>query len=120
MSRHIKIVRLTPFDMRCIEEAILYVDKHYESNISADQLAIEVSLSKGKLQAGFQQKTKLTLHKYIWQVRLEKAKKLLVTTNEPVKKIAAVTGFYDESHFCKVFKRLTTISPVEYRLQQAI
>ena len=115
-----KQVRLSPVDLRCIDEALQYVDKHYSEKLSAENLSMEVGLSKEKLQAGLQHRTGKTLHKYIQQVRLEKAKELLVSTNDPLKSVADAAGFVNESHFCKVFKKIHLISPVQYRYQQVI
>ena len=81
---------------------------------------MEVGLSKDKLQAGFQCRTGKTLHKYIQQVRLDKAKERLVNTNDPLKLVADASGFVNESHFCKVFKKIHLVSPVQYRYQQVI
>jgi len=114
------IFRLTPFDLRCIDKAIFYIDQCYTEKISADQLAIEVGISKDKLQAGLMLKMGLTLHDYILKVRVEKAKLLLVDTNDPVKSIAGTTGFNNDSHFCKVFRKFTAVSPVKYRISGAI
>jgi len=111
------LLRLTPFDLRCIDKAIVYIGTHYADKVSPDDLAIEVSLTKEKLQAGFQQKTNFTLHEYILQVRIEKAKQILIDSNNPVKLIARKTGFKNNSHFSRVFKKLTGQSPVSYRLQ---
>ena len=112
--------RLTPFDMRCIEQAMDYIDRHYTDKISAECLAMEVGLSKAKIQAGFQRRHGVTLHKYIQQVRILKAKELLVDTNKPVKAVADAAGFPNESHFCKVFKKLCDTSPVKFRLMQVL
>jgi transcriptional regulator GlxA family with amidase domain len=117
--RRDNIFRLTPYDLRCIEKAITYINLYYVNKISADRLAMEVGLSKDKLQAGMLLKMGLTLHEYILKVRVEKAKLLLVDTNNPVKSIADTTGFNNDSHFCKVFRKFTAISPVKYRLQEA-
>lgn len=114
-----KILRLTRADMFCIEKAILYIEAHYMDKLSAEHMALEIMLSKEKIQAGFQKKTGFTLHEYILQVRIEKAKELLINTNHPVKAIADAAGFNNDSHFCKVFRKLTAISPVKYRFQQA-
>jgi transcriptional regulator GlxA family with amidase domain len=116
--QHIRTVRLTPADMQSIEMAIAYIDKNFRSKISADQLSIEVNLPKEKLQAGFQKKTSLTVHKYVLRIRIEKAKELLINTNSPLKSIASRIGFIDESYFCKVFRRIADTSPMEFRLQQ--
>ena len=113
-----KVLRLSPYDLRCIDCAIQYIGKHYSDKISAEHLSMEVGLSKDKLQAGFQRRTGKTLHKYIQQVRLENARELLVNTNDPLKSVADASGFVNESHFCKVFKKMHLISPVQYRYQQ--
>jgi AraC-like DNA-binding protein len=113
-----RALRLSLTDLRCIDEALTYIDKHYTEKISADQLSMEVSLSKEKLQAGFQYRKGITLHKYIQQVRLEKAKELLAYTNAPVKAVADAAGFVNESHFCKLFKKVHFVSPVQYRFLQ--
>jgi transcriptional regulator GlxA family with amidase domain len=114
-----KLPRLTRADLSCIEQAITYIDAHYMDKISAEHLAIEIMMSKEKIQAGFQKKTGFTLHEYILQVRIEKAKELLIHTNHPVKAIADAAGFNNDSHFCKVFRKFMAISPVKFRFQEA-
>lgn len=110
--------RLTNADLRSIEHALDFINKHYTEKISADQLSMEVGLGKDKLQAGMQIRTGHTLAKYLRRVRLEKARELLAYTNDPVKSVADAAGFVNESHFCKVFKKTYCTSPVQYRLQQ--
>lgn len=119
MPSSMKSTRLSPADLRLIDQALDYINKHYTEKISADQLSMEVGISKEKLQAGMQSRKGLTLAKYIQQVRLGKARELLTNTNDPVKAIADAAGFVNESHFCKVFKKIHFISPVQYRFQQA-
>ena len=116
----VKNLRLSLADFRCIELAIQYVDLHYSEKISADALSMEVGLSKDKLQAGLQCRAGKTLHKYIQEVRLAKARELLANTNKPLKSVADASGFVNESHFCKVFKKIHFVSPVQYRYQQLI
>jgi len=118
--RPTKMPRLSLADLRCIDQAIIYISKNYIEKISADQLSIEVCISKEKLQAGLQLRTGQTLAKYIQQIRLQKAKEILVNTNDPVKAVAGAAGFVNESHFCKVFKKVHFISPVQFRYQQAL
>jgi len=115
-----KHIRLSPADLRCIDQALKYIEKHYTEKISAEQLSMEVGLSKEKLQAGLQHCACQTLHKYIRKIRLEKAKLLLANTNDPVKAVADAAGFINESHFCKVFKKMHMVSPVQYRYQQIV
>lgn len=115
-----KPIRLSPHDKRCIAKALEYIDKHYREAISSDQLSLEVGLSKPKLQAGLQIATGNTLHNYLLQVRIEKAKQLLEDTNDPIKSIAVAMGFKRPSHFISIFKELTSLTPIEYRLRKAV
>jgi len=111
--------RFTRHELACLENALNFIDKNYGDRISADQLSLEVGLSKKKLQAGIQQKTGQTIHGYILQIRIEKSKPLLADTGLPLKAIARTHGFKTCSHFCKIFKTITSNTPMEYRLQQA-
>ncbi len=118
--RIVKNLRLSLTDLRCIDAALHYIDTHYPDKISADALSMEVGLSKDKLQAGLQCRTGKTLHKYLQEVRLAKARDLLANTNDPLKSVADAAGFVNESHFCKVFKKMHFVSPVQYRYQQVV
>jgi len=118
---HCKIVkptRVSVADFRCIDHALDYINLHYTEKISADQLSMEVGLSKEKLQAGLRARTGRTLAKHLRIVRLEKAKDLLANTNDPIKSVADAAGFVNESHFCKVFKQIYFMSPIQYRFLQ--
>ena len=64
-----KILRLTRADMSCIEKAILYIDAHYKDKISAEHLAIEIMLTKEKLQAGLTSSSPLLSSMYMSSLR---------------------------------------------------
>ena|SRR3569833_515734 len=112
----LELFRLTPRDMRRIEKAIDYILANYSEKLSVEHLAIEVRLSKEKLQAGFQHRTNRTLHEYLVSVRIEKSKTLLTQTELPIKAIASETGFKKAGHFSNVFKSLIGLTPSAYRV----
>lgn len=112
-----EVIRLTGYDLSCIDHALGYIEKRFADRISADLLSSEVGLSKKKLQAGIRRRTGLSLHEYLLSVRIEKSKPLLTSTGLPLKAIASSTGFKTTSHFCKVFKHLTAATPMEFRLE---
>ncbi len=114
------MIRLSPHDQRSIEKMMQFIDLHYREHLSADQLSLDFNMSKTKIQAGIQAVTGLTLHNYILQVRVEKAKLMLIDTNEPVKSISRAIGFKRPSHFIFTFKGFTSLTPVEYRLRSSI
>jgi len=113
----LELFRLTPRDLRRVERAIEYIQCNYSEKLSVEHIAMEVRLSKEKLQAGIQHKTKLTLHEYLVSVRIEKSKDLLTKTELPIKAIADSTGFKKAGHFCDVFKALNSVTPSQFRFQ---
>ncbi|MFC5653829.1 helix-turn-helix domain-containing protein [Paenibacillus solisilvae] len=82
-------------------------------------LAARHSLNERYLNQIFKSATGTTLGKYILSIRIEGAKRLLETTSMPITEIAIAAGFYDGAHFSKTFKASETMTPQEYREQQA-
>lgn len=109
------VIRLSRYDMTCVDRALVYIDRHYMNALSAEQLTLEVNLNIKKLRAGIRKKTGYTLHEYHFKVRIEKAKALLVQTGFPLKQIAATIGFKNESHFCQKFRQFASMTPNEFR-----
>jgi transcriptional regulator GlxA family with amidase domain len=106
---------LTPRHLRRIDEAIAYIHDHYRDHISAEGLSVEVKLSVARLQAGLRLKTGYSLNKYHEQVRVRAARSLLEETDKRLRVIAAEVGFKTHTHFGGVFKRVTALTPSEYR-----
>lgn len=111
------IMRLYNDELLRIDQAIVFIEKFYPNKINAIQIAIEVNLSQRKLQAGVKKRTNLNVEQLIQKVRIDKAKQLLEENNYPLKLIAKHTGFCDQSHFGKVFKKYTAMTPEEYRVR---
>jgi len=63
----------------------------------------------------FKKKTGTTINKYISSLRMKKAEKLLLTTNESITKIAYDCGFSDSNYFVYSFSKTHGISPLKYR-----
>ena len=61
----------------------------------------------------------MTPSAYITKIRIESATTMLESTNLPIAQIAERTGFYDASHFSKVFESYYNLSPVAYRSLKA-
>lgn len=81
---------------------------------SLERTAAKFGLDKFKFLRLFKQQTGLTPNNYIILKRVEKCKELLLT-DDNLLDIAIQTGFYDATHLCKHFKRLTGIRPLDYR-----
>lgn len=109
--------RLCKYELDCVDHAITYVEKNYRNAISIEQLSIEAGMSIRKLRVGIKKKTGLTLHEFHFSVRIEQSKPMLLNTAYPLKAIAYSVGFKTESHFCKRFKEIVRLTPIEFRLK---
>lgn len=99
-----------------VGRVILYMEEHLTEELSLDDLAEKVELSKYQLIRRFQEEEGTTPWKYVIQKRLEKARQLL-ESGIPPGQVAAEAGFYDQSHFCKSFRDEIGQTPKEYQEQ---
>ena len=90
-----------------------YVAANYERDISVDELAELVGLSRYYLTRAFCKEFGLPPHAYATQVRLLAAKRMLASGQSAATAAAAV-GFYDQSHLNRLFKRAYGITPGAY------
>jgi transcriptional regulator GlxA family with amidase domain len=90
-----------------------YLEDNYAENVSLEQLARLASLSTFHLARVFAQEVGLPPHAYQLGVRLARAKGLLLR-GRPVAQTAFETGFADQSHLTRHFKRLVGIPPGRY------
>ena len=91
-----------------------YLDENYLNNIMLSDLAKVAGISKYYLIRQFEESQGLSPHKYITNLRINYAKKLL-KHNKNFADIALESGFYDQSHFTKCFKEYTGVTPRKYK-----
>jgi len=91
-----------------------FLDAHYADNVSLATLAAQVNLSPFHLLRVFKQETGLSPHTYLTQTRIWRARKLLLA-GFPIADVAAQTGFADQSHLTRRFKRVVGVTPGQYR-----
>ena len=84
-------------------------------DITLEDVANEVFLSKAYLSSIFKQETGMSIINYINQARVAHSKKLLATTSMSLIDIANECSFGDQSYFSRVFKRYEGVSPKQYR-----
>ena len=100
-----------------VRQIIQHINQHYPEAISAETLTKDFYLASNTIRALFKQKTGKTIHEYLTEVRLEKARQLLADPELRIKEIAVRTGYRNVSYFCKVFADIYGVSPMSYRLQ---
>jgi AraC-like DNA-binding protein len=90
-----------------------YLTDNYARTISLSELAQQNGLSPYHLHRMFSRATGMPPHAYQVQVRIARAKSLLLQ-NWRIADVASATGFADQSHFTRHFKRLMAVTPGEY------
>ncbi len=83
--------------------------------VSVDDLAGEHGMSRSHFSHFFRTRTGLTPGRFMTEVRVHEASRLLVATRAPLKQIAGECGFANANHFGKVFRRFQHQSPAAYR-----
>lgn len=109
-AEHPLVVRPVGNEPQAVQVAREYLDAHFAQNISLAQLADVTGLSPFYLVRAFRQAIGLPPHAYLNQIRLEHAKQLLLA-GYPIATVAYETGFVDQSHLTKRFKRIYGVTP---------
>lgn len=92
-----------------------YIEAHLAEKMSVRALAALVDISVGQLFRAFKASVGVSPFQYITARRVELACTLMRTAQEPLAQIAVSCGLCDQSHFCRVFRRVTGISPSAWR-----
>ena len=105
------------YDKSNVVKIILeYFDTNYMKNISLDDMSRNMYISSVYISKVFKEKTGESPINYLINLRLEKAKDLLISTESPVKAIAQSVGYSDAYYFSKLFKKYYGNSPCKFRL----
>jgi len=91
-----------------------YLETYYEDNTSLDELAAIAGLSPFHLVRVFKDETGLPPHTYLTHVRIQRARELLMDNPMSIADVAYATGFTDQSHLTRWFKRIVGVTPGKY------
>ena len=100
-----------------IGEVIRYIHSHYQEEISLEMLAQMFYVSPYYLCREFKKKTNSTIIRYINVTRIMNAQRKFMETSKNITDISKETGFSNLTHFNRVFKSVTGMSPSQYRKQ---
>jgi transcriptional regulator GlxA family with amidase domain len=92
-----------------------YIEKNFQDKITVDHLASLYALSRRNLERRFKKATSNTVSEYIQRVKIEAAKKSFETKRENVNEVMYAVGYADNKAFRTTFKKITGLSPIEYR-----
>lgn len=98
-----------------IQKVLSYIRKNIYKTIDIDSLAAISCLSKDHFIRLFKKEVNNTPLQYINQKKIEKAQLILITDSIPVKNISYLLAYEDHSYFNRLFKKLTGVTPQQYR-----
>ena len=88
----------------------------YASSIALSGVARAVGVAPATLARSYRSAFRVTVGERIRQLRLERAVRELIESEEPLSSVALRAGFYDQSHFTNLFRRRFGVTPAQYRL----
>ncbi|AWV32448.1 helix-turn-helix transcriptional regulator [Paenibacillus odorifer] len=98
-----------------IFEIVDYLNRYYDQHHSIRDIANRFYISPSYFCKTFRDSTDFTFTEYLNNVRIKEARALLINTAFKVAKIAENVGFDNMTHFGRVFKEITGLSPLKYR-----
>jgi AraC-like DNA-binding protein len=107
-----------PEEIACIRKAKEFTLAHFfNETLDRETVAAQVGLHPTYFGKVFKMETGVHYAEYLTEIRIEKAKELLRTTQKNVTEIAYETGFSSQSYFSTVFKKKTGLTPKQYMNQ---
>lgn len=98
-----------------VKRAQEFIENNYSDKITIEQLTTMVSLSRRNFERRFKKATLNTVIEYIQRVRIEVAKKGLESSRKTIIDLMYDVGYSDTKAFRTTFKKVTGLSPIEYR-----
>jgi transcriptional regulator GlxA family with amidase domain len=98
-----------------VRKAQEFIESNFQEKTTVDQLADMLALGKRSLERRFKKATSNTVIEYIQRVKIEAAKKSFETSRKNINEVMFDVGYTDTKAFRSTFKKITGLSPIEYR-----
>lgn len=109
-----KVFEMSDVDQK-IEQAKIIMNENVFKNVDPEELAMRLNISYSWFRKVFKDYTGYAPAKYLQELKLRKAKHLLVSTSQSVKEISFLLGYQSTEYFFSFFKKHTGLTPLEYR-----
>ncbi|GLX79364.1 AraC family transcriptional regulator [Thalassotalea insulae] len=92
-----------------------WIDSNFQNHVLITELAKMFGFSERNIKRRFQKSTSVSIIRYLQDVRIDKAKKLLLSTEKSIKDVSIEVGYENDSFFSRLFKRSTGVTPAVWR-----
>ena|SRR5882762_5739849 len=107
---------MAPWQARCIQG---YIAANLHGTIRVMDLVRVLQLPPSRFDRGFKESFGCTPHQYVMRRRIERARSLLLLSNDPLRRIAAECGFVNQSHLSNLFRKIVGETPGKWRQNNA-
>ena len=98
-----------------IHQALLFIHNNFQNEIRAEDVAKSINWGYSRFRKVFLQQTGMTPYQYIQETRIKQSKFLIMNSTKTLKEIAYEVGFNNPDYFSTAFRRITGVSPMEFR-----
>lgn len=98
-----------------VKKAQAYIEKNVDEKISVEQLSLKFAVGRRNFDRRFIKATGNTPIEYVQRVKIESAKKAFENTRKHINEVMYEVGYSDVKAFREVFRKITGMSPLEYR-----
>lgn len=98
-----------------LDKILAYIEQHYTEPLRLSEIANHFHFNASYLSSYFSTHHKEGFSEYLNRVRIKKSMELLESSTVSISNISGMVGYSEHSYFCKVFKRITGMSPGSYR-----
>ena len=98
-----------------IKKAQTFIENNFHERITTDELSAKFAISRRSFERRFKRATNNTVNEYVQRVKIEAAKKIFETTRQNITETMFDVGYSDTKAFRGVFKRITGMTPIDYR-----
>jgi len=98
-----------------VANALVFIRNNYRKQLQVQDVVLSTNLSRRTLELRFKAALKKSITQEINRLRIEYAKKRICNSSEPIYKIANELKFTDVEHFARFFKKMTSITPKQFR-----
>jgi transcriptional regulator GlxA family with amidase domain len=102
-------------DDETIKKAQDFIEENYQEKLNVEQLADIFSIGRRSFERRFKKSTNNTVIEYIQRIKIEAAKRSFESSRKNINEVMYDVGYTDTKAFRDVFKKVTGMTPIEYR-----